>query len=123
MLMSLENPRQRAEAIRNRLELASNALTGIRLPGRMAERHIIAIALLRASLDDDAAAIVELIRGHGDAFTRPAYTLLRPMNEKAKRGAYFAFCDDDADVIRFNTKDKMPDGDLTRLCIHVSVPK
>jgi len=108
-----EMPEARAAKISERLVTFGEALRGLSLPGLMPDRHIISLALSRASIDD-AGAIIELVRAHGDTFAGPAFTLLRPMNEKAKRAAWFAFCATDDDAKRFNDRDEMPRGDLTK---------
>lgn len=102
-----------AVRVRRSLETCGIAVSAIRLPGDVPDKVRVSLALLRASFDD-ATGIVELFRIHGSEFAGACFSLLRPMNEKLKRGTWIAFCATDAEVQDFVQKNSIPRRDLSK---------
>ncbi|MHB1059057.1 MAG: DUF6988 family protein [Rhodanobacter sp.] len=103
----------RAIEVRRSLETCGNAVSKLRFPAHMPDQVRVSLALLRASFDD-ATGIVELFRIHGSEFAGACFSLLRPMNEKLKRGTWIAFCATDAEVQDFIKHDKIPRRNLSQ---------
>ncbi|MEN5316330.1 hypothetical protein ABE509_02115 [[Pseudomonas] hibiscicola] len=97
----------KANQVLHSLNTAGALASRLQMPAATPDRFRIAWALLRASFDD-ACAIAYLLQGHGVEMAGPAFTLLRPMNEKFKRGTWFGFCASDAEVQAFIAKDDVP---------------
>lgn len=77
----------------------------------MPHHHRAALALLRAAYDD-ASAINYLIAKLDGELAGSAFSLLRPMNDKLKRGSWFFFCGDDDSALDFLRNDNAPRGNL-----------
>lgn len=104
---------QRADQILNDLQFAGDQASRLRMPGTMPEHHRSALALLRAAYDD-AVSINYLVRGLGGELAGSAFSLLRPMNDKLKRGSWFFFCGDEVSALDFLRSDNMPNGNLAQ---------
>ncbi|WEN13899.1 hypothetical protein PY254_11675 [Rhodanobacter sp. AS-Z3] len=111
--MSNTDIQARAIQVRQSLETSGNAVSKIRIPAGVPDKVRASLALLRASFDD-ATGIVELFRIHGGEFAGACFSLLRPMNEKLKRGTWIAFCATDAEVQDFIQNDKIPQRNLSQ---------
>lgn len=105
--MNTDPIRERAAEVRRSLEIVGNAIAKLRIPGQVPDRARVALALIRASFDD-AAGIVELLRMHGNEFSGACFSLLRPMNEKLKRGTWINFCASESEVQNFLIEDALP---------------
>lgn len=104
---------QRAERNLQDLHFAGEQASRLRMPGSMPEHHRTALALLRAAYDD-AVAINHLVGNLGGELAGSAFSLLRPMNDKIKRGSWFYFCGDEASALDFLKNDNAPKGNLAR---------
>lgn len=104
---------QQADRNLQDLQFAGEQASRLRMPGSMPEHHRTALALLRAAYDD-AVAINHLIRSLGGELAGSAFSLLRPMNDKIKRGSWFFFCGDEASALDFLKNDKVPKGNLSK---------
>ena len=93
------------------LQFSGEQASRLRMPGSMPEHHRTALALLRAAYDD-AVAINHLIGSLGGELAGSAFSLLRPMNDKIKRGSWFFFCGDEASALDFLKNDNPPKGNL-----------
>jgi hypothetical protein len=98
-----------ATNVRRSLETIGTILHTLKFPGGVPDKDRVALALLRASFDD-AAGLVELARLHGEEFAGACFSLLRPMNEKFKRGAWIAFCATAEQVQNFIEGGPLPGG-------------
>lgn len=98
-----------ATSVRRSLETMGAIIHTLQFPSDVSDRARVALALLRASTDD-AAGLVELARMHGEQFAGACFSLLRPMNEKFKRGTWIAFCATDEQVQDFIAGGALPGG-------------
>lgn len=105
--MNMSPIQVRANQLLHSLNTSGELASRLQMPAAAPDRFRIAWALLRASFDD-ACAIGHLLQGHGVEMAGPAFTLLRPMNEKFKRGTWFGFCATDAEVQAFIATDEVP---------------
>jgi hypothetical protein len=104
---------QRADRNLQDLQFAGEQSSRLRMPGSMPEHHRTALALLRAAYDD-AVAINYLVRSHGGELAGSVFSLLRPMNDKIKRGSWFLFCGDEESALDFLRNDNPPKGNLAQ---------
>lgn len=102
---------QRAEQHLKDLQFAGDQMSRLRMAGSMPTHHLTALALLRAAYDD-AVAINFLVFKLGGELAGSAFSLLRPMNDKLKRGAWPFFCGDPQIASDFLKNDIGPKGNL-----------
>lgn len=102
---------QRADQNLQDLKFAGDQASRLRMSGDMPEHHRTALALLRAAYDD-AVSINHLVGSLGGELAGSAFSLLRPMNDKIKRGSWFFFCGDEASALDFLKNDNVPKGNL-----------
>jgi hypothetical protein len=105
------NPQKKAQQNLHDLQFAGEQASRLQMPGSMPEHHRTALALLRAAYDD-AVAINHLVASLGGELAGSAFSLLRPMNDKAKRGTWFFCCGDEATAVDFLRNDRVPKGNL-----------
>lgn len=110
-----------ATNIRRSLETIGTILHTLKFPGDVPDRVRVGLALLRASFDD-AAGLVELAKLHGEEFAGACFSLLRPMNEKFKRGTWIAFCATEEQVQSFIKGGSLPGGNLMAHAIEKAPP-
>ncbi|WP_164084986.1 DUF6988 family protein [Stenotrophomonas maltophilia] len=87
----------RAGEIRGRLQLAEHATLA----------HRVAVSLLAAAYDDARAATL-LIGNYGPDLVGSALSLVRPMNEKLRRGCWFFLGATEEQADQFLTHDRLP---------------
>ncbi|RAO75915.1 DUF6988 family protein [Dyella jiangningensis] len=110
-----------ATNVRRSLETMGAILHTLKFPGDVPDKVRVALALLRASFDD-AAGLVELARLHGEEFAGACFSLLRPMNEKFKRGTWIAFCATDEQLQNFLDGGPLPGGNQMAQAIEKMPP-
>ena len=115
-MMRSSSVQAHAAKIQRSLATVGSIIAKLRFPTRVPDKVMAALALLRASFDD-AAGIVELSRMHGGELAGACFSLLRPMNEKLKRGTWLALCATDAQVREFIDHDRLPGGNEIALAI------
>ena len=102
---------QQADRNMHGLQFDGDQASRLKMPGSMPEHHRTALALLRAAYDD-SVAINHLVRSRGGELAGSAFSLLRPMNDKIKRGSWFFFCGNEATAFDFLKNDNAPKGNL-----------
>lgn len=95
--LQVNNALNRAGEIRGRLQLAEHATLA----------HRIAVSLLAAAYDDARAATL-LIGNYGPDLVGSALSLVRPMNEKLRRGCWFFLGATEEQADQFLTHDRLP---------------
>ncbi|AXK72199.1 hypothetical protein DWG18_07820 [Lysobacter sp. TY2-98] len=104
---------ERADRNLQDLQFAGEQASRLRMPGSMPEHHRTALALLRAAYDD-AVAINMLVLNSSGELAGSAFSLLRPMNDKFKRGSWFLLCGDEESALDFLKNDNAPKGNLAQ---------
>lgn len=94
------------------LQFSGEQASRLRMPASMPEHHRTALALLRAAYDD-AVSVNHLVASLGGELAGSAFSLLRPMNDKIKRGTWFFLCGNEANAIDFLKNDAAPKGNLS----------
>ncbi len=109
--MNITAIQTRGAEVVSALNRAATMASRLQMPADVPDRWRVAWALLRAALDD-AFAIAVLLHDHGPELAGSALTLLRPMNEKFKRGTWFGFCATDEQTQDFIENDRVPKRNL-----------
>lgn len=98
---------QRCIEVNQALIRAAEIRAGLQLDGDATLAHRIAVALLAAAYDDARAATL-LIGNYGPDLVGSALSLVRPMNEKFRRGCWFFLGATEEQAVAFMERDKLP---------------
>lgn len=98
---------QRSIEVNQALIRAAEIRAGLQLAGDATLAHRIAVALLAAAYDDARAATL-LIGNYGPDLVGSALSLVRPMNEKFRRGCWFFLGATEEQADAFMQKDELP---------------
>lgn len=112
---------QKSIEVNEALNRAGEIRGGLQLAEHATLAHRIAVALLTAAYDDARSATL-LIANYAPDLTGSALSLVRPMNEKFRRGCWFFLGATEAQAQAFMDRDELPNTKVMVAAIEAEEP-